>query len=234
MDILAAIEDLPWLAQAVIRLAVATALGGLIGFEREHHGRSAGFRTQMLVALGAAMAVLVGLHMMRAYGSGATTSFVRIDPSRIAYGVMGGIGFLGAGAIISHGVGVRGLTTAASLWCTAAIGLAAGSGMYVLAVLATLIVLFVLYVLSWLDRLIPSRWYKTVRLVVPAGQENRLAELRERLRSARIRVVDWSVGRDSQAGEDTIVLHVSSVRADPADMLRLFDDLDGLRFMSVE
>ena len=122
-----------------LRLAVAMLLGGVIGFEREYRAKDAGFRTHFLVALGSALFCIVSR-----FGFG----FELKDSSRVAAQVVSGIGFLGAGAIIFQKNVVRGLTTAAGLWVTAAIGLACGTGMYLPAVVTTLMVLIGLEILS--------------------------------------------------------------------------------------
>jgi putative Mg2+ transporter-C (MgtC) family protein len=120
----------------MLRLALAGVLGGMIGLERELREREAGLRTHLLVAVGAALFTIVG-----AYGFGGT----RTDPTRIAAQVVTGIGFLGAGAIIRQGFSIRGLTTAATLWVVAAVGLAAGAGYYSAAVISTGLVLLALW-----------------------------------------------------------------------------------------
>lgn len=122
-----------------LRLAVAMLLGGVIGFEREYRAKDAGFRTHFLVALGSALFCIVSQ-----YGFG----FELKDSSRVAAQVVSGIGFLGAGTIIFQKNVVRGLTTAAGLWVTAAIGLACGTGMYLPAIVTTLMVLIGLEILS--------------------------------------------------------------------------------------
>ncbi|MBU4612057.1 MgtC/SapB family protein [Achromobacter sp. GG226] len=128
----------------VIRLSMAVLLGGLLGYERESHGKSAGLRTHMLVALGAAMFVLVPLQ------AGMSIN----DSSRVLQGIIAGIGFLGAGAIMkSRGDGrIHGLTTAASIWLTASVGIAAGMGRESTAVITTLFALFILSVLKRFSR----------------------------------------------------------------------------------
>jgi putative Mg2+ transporter-C (MgtC) family protein len=117
--------------EVLLRLFVAAALGGAIGLERELRERQAGLRTHLVVAVGAALFTLVSAYGFADFGS-------RVDPTRIAAQVVTGIGFLGAGAIIRQGLSVRGLTTAASLWLVAAIGLAAGAGYWDGALIATL------------------------------------------------------------------------------------------------
>ena len=130
--------------ESLLRLALAAVLGGLIGVERELREREAGLRTHLLVALGSALFTIVSAYGFHAFlASGA--SVVRADPTRIAAQIVTGIGFLGAGAIIRQGLSVRGLTTAATLWVVAAVGLAAGAGYYSAAVITTALVLIALY-----------------------------------------------------------------------------------------
>lgn len=118
-----------------LRILLALALGSIIGFQREREGKEAGLRTHILISVGSALFTVVSI-----YGFGG-------DPARIAAGVVAGIGFLGAGTILKTGGGVvRGLTTAASIWITAAIGLAAGAGLYIIASITTAIALMVLFI----------------------------------------------------------------------------------------
>ncbi|MBQ6203503.1 MAG: MgtC/SapB family protein [Prevotella sp.] len=123
----------------IIRLLVATALGAIIGLDREYRTKAAGFRTHVLVALGSALFMIVSVHGFDNLPKDQMT--LSMDPSRIAAQVVSGIGFIGAGTIIFQKNVVKGLTTAAGLWVTAAIGLACGVGMYVLAIVSTLLVL---------------------------------------------------------------------------------------------
>ena len=137
------IPTLDWW-EVVLRLALAAVLGAAIGLERELREREAGLRTHLLVSLGSALFTIVsayGFHTFLASGA----SVVRADPTRIAAQIVTGIGFLGAGAIIRQGLSVRGLTTAATLWVVAAIGLAAGAGYYSAAVATTVLVLVSLW-----------------------------------------------------------------------------------------
>ena len=134
-------------AQMVLRLFLATIFGSFIGLEREIHGKVAGFRTHALVSLGAALMTIVSVEMYESYRNVAG-----VDPSRIAAQVVSGIGFLGAGAIIRFRTGIRGLTTAASLWVAAGVGLACGAGFFKQALAATVITLLVLAVFGTLGR----------------------------------------------------------------------------------
>ena len=138
------IPDATQITRITLRLLVAAALGGLLGYERESQGKSAGVRTHMLVAIGAALFVLIPQQ------TGASTA----DLTRVLQGLIAGVGFLGAGAIIlgTKQVETQGLTTAAGIWVTAAIGAAAGMGRESTAVLSTLVALFVLSVIPWIVR----------------------------------------------------------------------------------
>lgn len=141
-----------------MRLALAAVLGGLIGIERELREREAGLRTHLLVSLGSALFTIVGAYGFHEFlSSGATV--VRADPTRIAAQIVTGIGFLGAGAIIRQGLSVRGLTTAASLWVVAAIGMASGAGYYSGALVATIVVLVSL----WPLRILAHRLLERIR-----------------------------------------------------------------------
>jgi putative Mg2+ transporter-C (MgtC) family protein len=131
------------------RLILAVFLGGLIGFEREVRGHSAGLRTHILVCLGSCLIMLTSLYVFDIYRGN-----VAIDPSRLAAGVITGIGFLGAGAIIRSGEAVRGLTTAAGLWLVAGIGLAVGCGFYLASLVTALLAILILCYFRYLERAI--------------------------------------------------------------------------------
>jgi len=128
--------------QVFARLAVSLILGSLVGLERELHRRTAGLRTHILVSLGSCLIMLTSLYVFAIY-----KDQVPLDPSRIAAGVITGIGFLGAGTIMRDREGVKGLTTAASLWVVAAVGLSVGCGFYPAAIFTTILTLVVLMVL---------------------------------------------------------------------------------------
>jgi putative Mg2+ transporter-C (MgtC) family protein len=127
----------------VLRLVVASVLGGAIGIERELRDREAGIRTHLLVSLGAALFTIVSAYAFHSFLASGS-SVVRADPTRIAAQIVTGIGFLGAGAIIREGLSVRGLTTAATLWVVAAIGMACGAGWYWAALVTTALTIFAL------------------------------------------------------------------------------------------
>jgi putative Mg2+ transporter-C (MgtC) family protein len=155
--IVAAAVDGDW-GTLFLHLVVALVAGGLIGLERSYHGRPAGFRTHSLVCMASSLLMFVTLYQERWFTS-VSPEMVRIDPTRMAQGVMTGIGFLGAGVIMKDGLSVRGLTTAASIWITAAIGILAGVGLYGAVALATLLTLGTLSVFRWIEGRMPTLLY---------------------------------------------------------------------------
>jgi putative Mg2+ transporter-C (MgtC) family protein len=132
--------------QVIIRLVLSVLLGGLIGLERQLHRRNAGLRTHILVTLGSCLIMLTSLYVFDIYKNVAS-----LDPSRIAAGVITGIGFLGAGTIIRDRDGIKGLTTAASLWVVSGIGLAVGCGFYIAGVFTALLALIALILLRKIE-----------------------------------------------------------------------------------
>ena len=142
--------------EMMVRLLAALGAGALIGYERSFHGRPAGLRTHVLVCLASALLMLVTVyedHWVR------TTGDSRLDPTRMAQGIMTGIGFLGAGVIVKEGLNVRGLTTAASIWITAGIGVLAGVGLYLPMAFSVLLTLLVLSVFRWIEMRVPTQAY---------------------------------------------------------------------------
>ncbi|HYD96802.1 MAG TPA: MgtC/SapB family protein [Noviherbaspirillum sp.] len=140
-----------------IHMLGAIGAGGIIGLERSYHGRPAGFRTHTLVCLASSLLMLVMLYQWKWLG--LTSGVVQTDPTRMAQGIMTGIGFLGAGVIFKEGFSVRGLTTAASIWMTSAIGILFGIGFYFPAIFATLLTLGVLSVFRRIESMMPSHSY---------------------------------------------------------------------------
>ena len=144
--------------EAIVALAAAWLAGSLIGLERTWNGRVAGFRTHGIVALASALVILIARAPL-IEPSAFPPHTAMFDPTRLAQGVMTGVGFLGAGVIFKEGVSVQGLTTAASIWATAAVGLVLGLGLYPLGALATVAVLSSLTVFRWVEGALPSRSY---------------------------------------------------------------------------
>ena len=170
------------LGELILRVGLAGLLGGLVGLEREFSNQPAGFRTHILVSFGAALFTMAGAYgVADFFGEGDT---VRFDPTRIAAQVVTGIGFLGAGAILRQGITIKGLTTAASLWVTASIGLAVGLG-YIEGALAVAVgTLLVLSALKQIERFVFPRLKRGyVRMRIDVDAEMRLSDLAERFES---------------------------------------------------
>jgi putative Mg2+ transporter-C (MgtC) family protein len=187
-------------AEVVVRLLATVVLCGLIGLERETRDQAAGFRTHMLLGLGAALFTLVSAYGFPEFTRAALESGgrgVQFDPTRIAAQVVTGVGFLGAGAIIRRGLDVRGLTTAASLWAAAAIGLASGAGFYFGAAATTVVVLVALYLLRGVRLYVVSRFRNTfgilgVHFADRGAEISRVVEIIEN-RGVRIRSTDTEI-----------------------------------------
>ncbi len=172
----------------IVRLIIAAFLGGLIGLEREYHGQPAGLRTHIILSLGASLAMCISINSSY-YGTEG-------DVERIAAQVVSGVGFLGAGAIFKYGGGVRGLTTAASIWTTAMIGMTAGSGMHVVATASTGLVLFTLIILNSFEKSFIHE--KITRTIVIKGTDHPrfLEELENHMKKFKISVKSTSFSKD--------------------------------------
>jgi putative Mg2+ transporter-C (MgtC) family protein len=222
--LLAEIPSLSW-EEALLRLALAAALGGAVGLEREFREREAGFRTHMLVSVGSALFTIASAYGFRdflVHGGG----LVRTDPTRIAAQIVTGIGFLGAGAIIRQGFSVRGLTTAATLWVVAAIGLTAGAGYYSAAAITTALVLFSLWPLRIVAFRVLTRFRpETERLLaqLPAGESP--APLIEALEELGARLQSLEIGHE--ADRRTVLIDVTlPTRADAPKIVAKLSDLE--------
>lgn len=142
----------------ITRIAIALLIGGLIGFERTFHGRPAGFRTHSLVCVASTLLMLVTVYQSN-WMTASPIDTIRTDPTRMAQGIMTGIGFLGAGVIFKEGLTVRGLTTAASIWMTATLGILVGVGFYLPAVIGSIATLLVLGVFRAIEAHLPAEFY---------------------------------------------------------------------------
>ena len=187
----------PVYQEIVVHLLVAMLAGGMIGLERSYHGRPAGFRTHVLVCLASSLLMLVTVYQSSWY---VPPSFdtVRTDPTRMAQGIMTGIGFLGAGVIMKEGLSVRGLTTAASLWITAAIGILAGIGFYLPVFLATVMTIAALSFFRWLEAVLPSYYYAQHFVRFPRDEVPSEDVLREIIASHGFSVANLSYRLDNE------------------------------------
>jgi len=174
-----------------MHLGLAVLAGGLIGLERTYHGRPAGFRTHTLVCTASSLLMLVTVYQWELL-KGAPLETIRVDPTRMAQGIMTGIGFLGAGVIMKEGLTVRGLTTAASIWITAAIGVLIGIGFYFPAVVATLVTLGTLALFRWIEMIMPSHYYARLNVRFKRQETPAEAELRELIARQNFSVANLS------------------------------------------
>ena len=160
-----------------LRLVAALAAGAIVGLERSYRGRAAGFRTHALVCVASCLLMLVTV--FESYWiAGIAAARVVVDPTRMAQGIMTGIGFLGAGVIVKEGLTVRGLTTAASIWITAAIGILAGIGFYFAAGVGTVLTLGTLSVFRWIEGMMPAEFYANFLVCFPRASVMAEDELR--------------------------------------------------------
>jgi len=224
MLLAASVPSLSW-QEALLRLALAAALGAAVGLERELREREAGLRTHLLVSLGSALFTIASAYGFRDFlvEGGA---LVRTDPTRIAAQIVTGIGFLGAGAIIRQGLSVRGLTTAATLWVVAAIGLTTGAGYYSAAVITTALVLISLWPLRIIAFKATTRYRpETNRLLaqLPSGESP--APLIDALERAGARLQSLEVSHE--ADRRSVILDVAlPPQADAPKIVAQLSDLE--------
>jgi putative Mg2+ transporter-C (MgtC) family protein len=210
-----------------VRLVVAALLGLAVGFEREIHGHPAGLRTHMLVAVGSGL-----FTVLSAYGFGAGSAAVPIDPTRIAAQIVSGIGFLGAGAILKDGIVIRGLTTAASLWATSAVGMAAGAGEYVIAAVATATILVSLWPINALAERLHGTAVPEVQLRLAMDHLEALGKVTGILVGHRLEIGQIStqrLGKSSYRADLAIRGRTPSVIA---SAIGAIDDIEGVDIIS--
>jgi putative Mg2+ transporter-C (MgtC) family protein len=208
--------------EMLLRVLAAVIAGAMIGYERSYHGRPAGFRTHTLVCTASSLLMLVTVY--EAHWVRLAADLVRLDPTRMAQGIMTGIGFLGAGVIIKEGLSVRGLTTAASIWITAAIGILAGIGFYKPLVMGVLITVGVLSVFRIIESRMPSQSYFhfEVRFARSGGMTKEA--LRQLVVQHGFSIANFSYRLD---GEGRVRRHSMVIRtSDSTSAERLYDALE--------
>jgi putative Mg2+ transporter-C (MgtC) family protein len=186
----------------IIRLVVASVLGGIIGFERDIHGRAAGLRTNLLISLGAAVFMLISESIAESYSLRMGDSFSRADPGRIAAQVVTGIGFLGAGAIIKYGFSIRGLTTAACIWISAGIGMSSGAGYFELAIVTTAIGLLCLIFLNIVEKKYAKASYRV--LEVETSNDTDISSLIDTLKRKNLTILYIDTRKDYNANKMSV------------------------------
>lgn len=208
-----------WIVLA--RLVLAAILSGVVGFERELHGRAAGFRTHILLCIGSTLVMLTSIHIFEVYNSR-----VPCDPARIAAGVVTGIGFLGAGTIMHSKSSVKGLTTATSLWVVAGIGLAVGSGMYFAAIATMAITMITLFIFGRVEHaMIRKDWYRTLLIESQEGV-TQIKGAREILGEYGVQVTDFEVEKSGDGSTMTLKISVKMPTSKNDD--HIVQDISGL------
>lgn len=215
----------------LLRVLGAALLGGLVGVEREFSDQPAGFRTHILVSLGAALFTLVGAYGISGFFGGSTP--LELDPTRIAAQVVTGIGFLGAGAIIQQGLNVRGLTTAAALWVTAAIGTAVAFGYWTGAIATTLLTVVALYGLKRVEKAVFPRLKRgRFEYRIDVHRDLPLAKLVDVVEAHRARVAEMRI-EDEEEGRTRVAATVFLPSAIAPDVLaQEMRRLEGVREVS--
>lgn len=216
------------------KLLLALLLGGVIGLEREWHGRAAGLRTHVLVCLGSTILIIAARGASASFGDASSGSRIVLDPNRIAAGIVTGIGFLGAGAILRMGDLVRGLTTAACVWFVAALGIVIGNGMYGIATVVSLMAVLILILFDALEHRIPTVTYRSFVIHLADRSVDEVEDwCRKTLPRMGIRILDVLHKRDCAARTAELTFHLRVRGA--VDNRRVIDDaaaLEGVRAVS--
>lgn len=189
------------LVEDILKLLLAMSLGGLIGVERELRDKAAGFRTLMFISVGAALFTIFSFRFSDLSGNQLAG-----DPARIAAQIVTGIGFLGAGVIIREGGEIRGITTAATIWLTAAIGMGVGSGYYLFAVLATAAILIVLFFFPAIEGLIGTISQTRTYQIVTIAQSEKYLALTDQLKQQGLKIISSHRTRSHDRMEITLVV----------------------------
>ncbi len=213
----------------LIRLLLAAFLGSVIGFERERLLWAAGIRTHMVVCVGASLIMIVSAF---GFGDSLTSNNVVLDPSRVAAQVVSGIGFLGAGAILARGEIVRGLTTAASIWTVAAIGLAVGGGLYFAAGVSTAVIILILAGIKPIEEAYRAR-NQSCRLKIEAANGALTPELLKQALGVRTGQIKRFLVSPNTSGEQVNVLLTKVSSHDIQSFVEKLNEIDGINTVSI-
>lgn len=220
--------------EIIFRLILASILGGFVGVEREVHGRPAGIRTYLLLSLGSALIMVISEYLFHRYQGGVPGLSLNVDPGRIAAQAISGIGFLGAGVIISNKDTIRGLTTAACVWVVCAVGLTIGAGFYLYGCAVSIITVVSLVGVKRVEKRLRRDWYQELTVVsaeVP-GQVERVQEIIDRY---GFKVVNSGLGKDLENREMTLtfLLRQRTVRPQHQALQEVFA-LEGIKRVNLK
>jgi putative Mg2+ transporter-C (MgtC) family protein len=222
-------DEITW-ETAFIRLIFSFMIGTLIGIERETHNQPAGLRTHILICIGATLIMLLSIYIPQVF-----TDFQNGDPGRIAAQVVSGIGFLGAGAILKFGANVKGLTTAASIWTIAAVGLAIGAGMYLVSLIAVGIILFALTVMDLFEkRIFKERTLKKIEMMVRKKNSD-INRYRRMFEEMDITISSSGFERNLSEATDKLTFIVGLTRkTDMQELAEMLESTEGVVSFSIE
>lgn len=214
--------------EILIRLGLACLLGGLIGMERERNRHPAGLRTHILVCIGATLVMLCNIFIFEMY-----KGVSNLDPARLGAQVISGIGFLGAGTIIKEGVSIRGLTTAASLWAVACLGIAVGLGFYAGAILTTSFILIILIIFSKFEYLFYGKSGKTLIVLKAVNSEGQVKIISNKLKEFEMFYRNISV---EPAEDNLITVRIKVVISKNISNMKLIEELyrlEGIKYVQI-
>lgn len=211
--------------EIILRLLLGALIGGAIGFERQIHGRPAGFRTHILVSISSVLLMLVSEYFH--YLSSFDSTYISVDPGRIAAGAMTGVGFIGAGVVLKTGFTIQGLTTAACIWVVSAIGLSIGSGLYLAGILTFLITIVSLTLLRSVERKMPK--LSSLFLTITAEEHAREDDIISIIHKYCLTVTNINYDTSSETG--TIIFHFTASLNNRGSNKALLDELSSLAFV---
>jgi putative Mg2+ transporter-C (MgtC) family protein len=211
-------NEITW-ETALVRVIFSFLLGMLVGIERETQNQPAGMRTHILICIGSTIVMLISIYIPQTF-----PNFQNGDPGRIAAQVVSGIGFLGAGAILKFGTDIKGLTTAASIWAMAAIGLAVGAGMFIISIIGIVVILFALAIMDIFEKkLFRERTLRKIELVVKK-KDSDLQGVKDALINQNVKIVSTGFERNINEANDKITFMVGV--KENMDIQKLSDTLE--------
>lgn len=202
----------------MVRLSLSLIAGTLIGLERTFHGRPAGIRTHTLVCLSSTLLMLLSVFQWQLL-AGAPIETIRVDPTRMAQGIMTGIGFLGAGVILKESLTIRGLTTAASIWLTASVGVVIGMGLYFAAFLTLLIALLVLILFRHIEHFLPTQQYGHLSITFSRQDHLNEADLRQLIKAHHSNCFDLSYRLENEGKSFVYEMTINTLKSNNFELL---------------